>query len=320
MNRTTLRGIPSCSVLIWILVAGGCGSSTAPAPADSSQRSAAPGAGEALDRQAARASGGSEQAARKRHFQPVQLTGRPAPSAGEDSTHQHGDARQVDNVLEAMQPLQVVLGTWRAITNKAVGDFKAVDEVQWVWDFRTDPRQPALAMTSQANPYFQSGRLTYHVGEKQYRLTAVDQEDRTRTFVGVFAQEPQEFQGDDRQLHRSFKLELTETAGDADQERWRLVFNQQENNRYLLELSRERGSGRFFRFDTVSNQREGTSFALSDTDFKEKTCIISQGLGTIQVSHQGKSYWVCCTGCKAAFEEDPKRWIARQEKRAVPAE
>ena len=52
-------------------------------------------------------------------------------------------------------------------------------------------------------------------------------------------------------------------------------------------------------------------FALSDTDYGEKTCIISQGLGTIAVSYQGKTYWVCCSGCKAAFEDDPQRWIAR---------
>ncbi|MCA9081882.1 MAG: hypothetical protein KDA58_15080, partial [Planctomycetaceae bacterium] len=70
---------------------------------------------------------------------------------------------------------------------------------------------------------------------------------------------------------------------------------------------------RFLRFDTVATQREGTSFAKSDDDYGEKTCVISGGLGTMQVSHKGKSYWVCCTGCKAAFEEDPETWIAEFE-------
>lgn len=41
--------------------------------------------------------------------------------------------------------------------------------------------------------------------------------------------------------------------------------------------------------------------------------MISQGLGTTQVSYKGKSYWVCCSGCKAAFEEDPEKWIAKFE-------
>lgn len=318
MNRISLRGLLTWPVVMSILVASGCGSSTTSAPAESSQTSIAPDIEDSPSGQEVTASSGS---ARKRHYQPVQL----ARSHGDSKAAPAGlrpddEARQVDSVLDAMRPLQVVLGTWRAITNKAVGDFKSVDEVQWVWDLRTDPRQPALVMTSPGNPYFQSGRLTYDVAENQYRLTAIDHEGRTRTFAGGFAEEPQEFQGDDRRLHRSFKLQLTEASGTVDGKRWQLVFNQQQNNRYLLELSRERGNGRFFRFDTVSNQREGTSFALSDTDFKEKTCIISQGLGTIQVSHEGKTYWVCCTGCQAAFEEDPKRWIARREQGPTPAE
>ncbi|MGB4736617.1 MAG: hypothetical protein WBH50_00405, partial [Fuerstiella sp.] len=100
-------------------------------------------------------------------------------------------------------------------------------------------------------------------------------------------------------------------------EHWQIAFAQQENNRYLLEVAKRRAQAPFRRYDTVSTQREGTSFALSDSDYGDKTCIISQGLGTTAVSYKGKTYWVCCSGCKAAFEEDPALWIARAEKRAA---
>ena len=33
------------------------------------------------------------------------------------------------------------------------------------------------------------------------------------------------------------------------------------------------------------------------------------------VSYKGRDYWVCCSGCKAAFEEDPEKWIARAAER-----
>ncbi|MCA9060042.1 MAG: YHS domain-containing protein [Planctomycetaceae bacterium] len=39
-------------------------------------------------------------------------------------------------------------------------------------------------------------------------------------------------------------------------------------------------------------------------------------MGTITVSYMGRSYYVCCSGCKAAFEEDPAKWIARAAERA----
>lgn len=99
-------------------------------------------------------------------------------------------------------------------------------------------------------------------------------------------------------------------------EQWQLAIAQQENNRYLLEVGKRRGKADFARFDTVSTQRDGTSFALSDTDYAERTCIISEGLGTTEVTWKGRSYWVCCSGCKAAFDEDPETWIARAAERA----
>ncbi len=86
-------------------------------------------------------------------------------------------------------------------------------------------------------------------------------------------------------------------------------------NRYLLEVAKRRGKAAFARFDTVSTQREGTSFALSDSGYAEKTCIISEGLGTTEIMYKGRSYWVCCSGCKAAFEDDPETWIARAAKK-----
>ena len=116
----------------------------------------------------------------------------------------------------------------------------------------------------------------------------------------------------DEKVHRVYKLQLTETEPADAKDQWQIVLNQQENNRYLLQLYRKR-SGAFQQFDTVAAQRQGTSFALSDTDYGDRTCVISGGLGTISVSYNGKSYWVCCTGCKAAFDDEPARWIAEFE-------
>lgn len=202
-----------------------------------------------------------------------------------------------------------MLGSWKGTTQKEFGDFKALDEPEWVWDFQTDPAQPAMVMTSQASPYFQSLRLTYLTPKDRYQLTLTSPQQQTRVFAGTFSQPVEEFQGDDKRLHRRYKLEFTEVDPTDDKDAWQVVFNQQENNRYLVELSKARGS-RFMRFDTVATQRQGTSFALNDADYGERACIITGGLGTSTVSHAGKTYWVCCSGCRAAFEENPEKWIA----------
>jgi len=245
-------------------------------------------------------------------FAPVKLGSGTASSSGEVPKSTRSPENSHDDVKKALKPLQVLIGQWHGSAQKLAGGTKGYEEFNWIWDVRTDKAQPALTMKSDDSPYVKSARLTYLLDEQQYQLTVIDKEEHRRELRGTFSEEPSDKPGEDKKQtpQRTYKLLLTET-GDA-KGRWQILMNQQENNRYLLELSRAQGS-RFSRFDTVGNQREGTSFALSDSEYKDRTCVISQGLGTIQVSHKGKSYWVCCTGCKAAFEEDPEKWITKFE-------
>jgi hypothetical protein len=213
-------------------------------------------------------------------------------------------------VVAAMNALQVMLGSWKGTTNKEFGEFKALENPSWVWDFRSQPGQPALMLKSEKSQYVTEARLTYLTDRDIYQMTAKDKEGQTHTLEGQFAAPVEEFEGDDRRVHRKYKLLLTE-VGDA-KDALQLILNQQDNNRYLLEVERKRGN-RFMRVDTIGSQRDGSSFASNDSDYKDRTCVISAGLGTTQVSFNGKSYWVCCSGCKAAFDEDPARWVAEFE-------
>jgi hypothetical protein len=218
--------------------------------------------------------------------------------------------------LAALKPLQVMLGKWEGKTRKPTGDFSAVDYPSWVWDFKTDPTQPALVMSSQeGNPYLKSARLTFDGAHERYRLESVAGTGEERTYEGSFSEKPRlEDVDGDTVPDQLYKLELTEVTDGAPKEAWRLVFNQQQNNRYLMEVYRKRGQRDFRRHDTVANQRSETSFAQKDDDYGKRTCIITQGLGTITVSFQGQTYYVCCSGCKATFEDDPQKWIARFKK------
>jgi YHS domain-containing protein len=39
------------------------------------------------------------------------------------------------------------------------------------------------------------------------------------------------------------------------------------------------------------------------------------------VSHKGETYWVCCSGCRDAFNENPEKYIKEfQEKKAKGGE
>ncbi len=220
--------------------------------------------------------------------------------------------QQIQAIIAQLKPLQVLLGQWRGTTRREYENFKAVDTHEWVWDLRTKPDRPALTIKSDKSPYLKSGSLSWDPARDTFTLVTSDASGATRQFAGDFSEPVHEIVGSDDKLHRVFRLEFTESESHSSGgEQWQLAFAQQENNRYLLEVSKRRGSAQFTRFDTVSTQREGTSFAVSDSGYAEKTCIISEGLGTTELTYKGRSYWVCCTGCQAAFEEDPEKWIAR---------
>ena len=212
-----------------------------------------------------------------REFRPLALSGLGGTdNATASDTSTMSVSQKIQSVISHLQPIQILLGKWRGTTRREYESFKAVDSHEWVWDLRTNPEQPALVMASDKSPYLRSGRLSWDLGNQKFVLTGVDAEGRERKLVGDFTEAPHEVIGSDDKQHRVFRLELNEDLAAAG-EQWQLAIAQQENNRYLLEVGKRRGKADFARFDTVSTQREGTSFALSDTGYAERTCIISEG-------------------------------------------
>lgn len=293
-------------VLGWTLIAcglalsSGCQQAAAPPSTTGASQSATPGGSATESPQAT-----ADTPAPKRTFAPVQLGGSSGTIPG---GAQAADVNS-ESVLEELQPLQVLLGKWSGNARSA----PLLHELQWVWDFQSNPAQPALVVSSEKSNYIRAGRLTYLPRENLFTFRMTTPEGEEKNFRGTFSKPVADVAGDDQKLQRTFKLELQEEVPADATEQWQVAFHQLENNRYLMELDRKRGSGKFIRVDTVHSQREGTSFALSDSDYGDKTCIISQGLGVISVSYQGKSYWVCCSGCQAAFNDDPEKWIAKWE-------
>jgi hypothetical protein len=67
------------------------------------------------------------------------------------------------------------------------------------------------------------------------------------------------------------------------------------------------------RLSEIGLTRAGARLASGNTG--ERQCIVTGGLGTIKVSHEGKTYFVCCEGCQQAFDADPAGTIAAYQER-----
>ena len=63
----------------------------------------------------------------------------------------------------------------------------------------------------------------------------------------------------------------------------------------------------------ISYTKEGESFGATA---KKNECVVTGGLGTMAVSYMGQTYYVCCSGCRDAFNENPakiiKEYLARK--------
>ncbi len=82
----------------------------------------------------------------------ISLSGSPKPQQAKTSNPATKKSTPADEnrrlLLEVMKPVQIMLGSWKGTTQKQIGDFKALDEPAWVWDFKTNRDQPAMVMTS----------------------------------------------------------------------------------------------------------------------------------------------------------------------------
>lgn len=304
--------MPACSpsiakfslvIVLTLPLQSGCGGK--PAPATGGAKGEATAKSETSGKSA---EGTKPEEPAKPKFAPIKL------GSSEDSA---GSKKQTvtdgyGNVLEAMQPLQIVLGKWRGVTLKKFDGMSKVEEPEWVWDFLTAPKQPALVVTSDASHYLKSGRMTFLLDKQEFQFTATDKDGTERVYQGTFTKPVEDIPGDDKKLQRTFTLTLKQVSPTDDRKFAQVAFSQKENNRYFLEIYDKRGDG-VLKVDTVANQREGTSFALNPDDYGEKKCVVSGGLGTSTVSYKGKTYYVCCSGCAAAFKDDPERWIKKFE-------
>ena len=61
----------------------------------------------------------------------------------------------------------------------------------------------------------------------------------------------------------------------------------------------------------MNGNKDGESLAGGS---KKPECIVTGGAATIAVAYQGKTYFVCCSGCKDAFNENPEKFVKAAKK------
>jgi hypothetical protein len=210
---------------------------------------------------------------------------------------------QQQAVIAQLQAQQFLIGKWRGVGQVRRGSSQGAwqEKADAVWELAKD--RTGIRWTATDGKQWKSALLTVAAGKPHVVLKVTLPDDTVREYVG---------QRDGDRL-------VLESAVDAQQEVHRATWTQLGDNRVTV-LFEKRGAQQTFyqRVAEVGYQREGTRLAAVDGNGPE--CVVTGGLGTIAVAYQGKTYYVCCTGCRDAFNDDPAgilaAWTERKKQKA----
>ena len=213
----------------------------------------------------------------------------------------YGDAPKEKPAREALKPLNVLVGSWKG-TGTPEGTPQERQKGHWqetvAWEWQFKDADAWLTVTFDKGKYFTRGELRYRPKADDFELTLTTVGADKLSFIGKLTGK---------------QLALDRAVPDAKLVE-RLTFSLLHDNRitYRLDTRPESGTA-FTRKYLVGLTKEGETFA--DVGRPERECIVSGGTGTISVSFEGKTYYVCCTGCRDEFKANPKKYVDEWEAR-----
>jgi YHS domain len=201
---------------------------------------------------------------------------------------------------EALQAFNDLIGSWRGTGQPQQGTKEERDKNFWqetiAWEWQFKDKDAWLKVKFDKSKYFDGGELRYLPDADRYQLTLRPLDKK----------EPLVFEG--QLKDKRLTLERTD---EAKKETQQIVVSLLHFNRYLFRYEVKSGDQTLFTaLYQVGATKEGVPFAGGDG---KPECVVSGGLGTIAVMYKGKTYYVCCSGCRDAFKDDPETFIKEFE-------
>jgi hypothetical protein len=206
-----------------------------------------------------------------------------------------GHTADTDKAKEALKALNEFVGKWKGDAKSATLSTKDWKETaEWGWNLKGG--EPSLVLKFDGSKQFNSGVLKYDTTKKKYLLTFMDVDKKEMVFEG-------EMKGPKLTLNHTDKTskDLYTVEMSTNNEGARFVYSV---------LKKTGGVGIAKRVVEAGLTKEGASLAGGT----KNECIVTGGLGTMAVSYNGKTYYVCCSGCRDEFNANPKKYVEEFEK------
>lgn len=206
--------------------------------------------------------------------------------------------------LAAMQRFGVLVGDWKGIGMPKRSSRRGAWTVKANWSWQFPKGKPAtLVLDSKKGKLVQNLQLSFNEKAQKYsavlRLADAKQPLTLAAPLGKDAKKVVFDQVASTKSGADNKEPKTEAE---PPERYRVTVRILNEKRMLLLV--ERGSTRLKRVAEIGYTRSGSSIVTRKAGGPE--CVVTGGAGTIRVTHKGKTYYVCCSGCQQAFADDPE--------------
>lgn len=197
------------------------------------------------------------------------------------------------DVIAALEEFNLLIGEWRGVGQPKRGSSQGAwkETGECVWEITKETT--GIRWKATDGKLWSSALIGYVPDKKQYTVRMELPDKSTREYAGKYEKQ---------------KL-VVESDADAAGEVHRLTLSLLNENR-LTALFEKRAKQQTFynRVAEIGIQRQGTTLAATDGSGPE--CVVTGGKGTIAVTHKGQTYYVCCTGCRDAFNDDPEGILA----------
>lgn len=219
-----------------------------------------------------------------------------------------GSAEPIDQVPAPFAPFEHMVGAWKGTASPVVNWVKGWPESHaWAWKF--DQGKPiAMAVDWQGDKTLSKGLLTYNTTDKKYRLEGTDPDGKSVVFIGATSSDG-----------KSLTLDKAVTGKTDPKER--IIIRPNANKiRYVVQVDRQDpGAPQFKKQVEVGLTKAGEAFAAGGGGQNLPKCIMTGGASTMTVSFQGKTYPVCCTGCRDEFNDNPEKYAKKADEAARAA-
>lgn len=194
---------------------------------------------------------------------------------------------------EALQKLQDFIGEWKGNggpDGKTVSKNVWSETLNWGWRFKGDDAWLVLEIKN--GKHIKAGEMRWVPEKKQYKFTATDIKDNKMVFQGALKKDILTLDRVDPKTGETQQIQMNNAA---------------EGVRFIYRYARkDEGKTLFKKEYMVAATKEGMSLGGKE---KKTECVVSGGLGTTPVSFKGETFYVCCSGCRDAFAENPEKYV-----------